>query len=92
MDLIDQEDGAWFLLADGDALFLDVACQRSAVGFSVLIELTADERRAFVLEGHEAVDRLAIQVAALPDAFFDRQTLGRGHDVLDAVLRWRDSN
>ena len=92
MDVVDHEPAAWFLLADGEDLFLDVSCEGLAAGYSLLLELTADERRAIVLEGHAAADRIALEVAATPKEFWDRQVIGRGDEVLDAVQRFRDSS
>ena len=89
MDVVDHEPAAWFLLADGDAMFLDVNCEGNAAGYSLLIELTADEHRAVVLEGHAAADRIALEIAAVPEDFWDRQVLGRGQDVAEAVRRFR---
>ena len=93
MDVVDHEPAAWFLLADGEQMFLDVNCEAGGgVGYSILLELTADERRAIVLEGHVAADRLGLEVAASPRSFWDRQVIGRGDEVLEAVFRFRDSS
>lgn len=89
MDVVDHETAAWYLLADGDAMFLDVNCEGNAAGYSLLLELTADERRAFALEGRAAIERIALEVAALPEDFWDRQVLGRSEELSDAVRRFR---
>ncbi len=89
MDVVDHRPGEWFLLADGEAMFLDVNCEGNAAGYSLLLELTAEERRAFVLEGRAAIERIALEVAALPEEFWDRQILGRSNEVHDAILRFR---
>ena len=92
MDVVDHADAAWFLLADGDAMLLEVSCEGYAAGYSLLLELTADERRAILLEGHEAADRIALEVAATPREFWDRQVMGRGGEVAEAVSRFRRSS
>jgi hypothetical protein len=90
MDVVDHEPAAWFLLADGEEMFLDVNCEGNAAGYTLLLELTADERRAIVLEGHAAADRIALEVAATPEEFWDRQIMGRGDEVADAITAWRE--
>lgn len=90
MDVIDHEPAAWYLLAEGERMYLDVACEGYAAGYSLLLELTADERRAIVLEGHAAADRIALEVAATPEEFWDRQLLEPGADAAEAISRFRE--
>lgn len=92
MDVIDQEPAAWFLLADGDRLYLDVNCEGYAAGYTLLVELTADERRAILLEGHAATDRIALEVAAVPEHFLDRAVVDLGDAVAEAISDWRASS
>lgn len=98
VDVVDHEPAGWFLLRDGDRLFLDVNCNDGAVGYSWLIELDPSERRDYDDEGRASLHRLAraIQDSA-PGArdstsvYRDRDlTDTRGQEVLDAVVRWRD--
>lgn len=91
MDVLDHEPAAWFLLAEGEEIFLDVSCEGYAGSSSLLLELTADERRAFVLEGRAAIARIALEVAAVPEDFWDRQVLGRTDEAAEAITRFRES-
>lgn len=91
MDVLDHEPASWFLLAEGEEMFLDVSCEGYSGSSSLLLELTADERRAFVLEGRAAVARIALEVAAVPEDFWDRQMLVRTDEVAEAIARFHDS-
>lgn len=62
MNVIDHQPHAWFLLADGGQLFLDVHCSHSAFDYTVLIELNAAERASFENKGRDFLDWLAHDV------------------------------
>lgn len=59
MKVIDHEPQFWFLLGDGEALFLDVACGHGAVGYSVLIQLNREEEGRYAEEGSSYLSTLA---------------------------------
>lgn len=59
MQVVDHEPQAWFLFREGDALILDVNCNHGAVGYGVMIELSAEEASAHAREGHAYLNRLA---------------------------------
>jgi hypothetical protein len=84
---------AWILFGEGDALYLDVNCSLGPVGTSLLVELDADEARAFREQGIACVDRLAQRIAdagpASPYAARDR-TRELGERATAAFLAWRD--
>ncbi len=99
MDVVDHTPAGWFLLGDGDDLFLDVNRSHGVAGHSWLIPLDPAERRVYPDEGIAALDRLAraIQDSA-PGArgtaseHRDRDLSDvRGREVLDAIGRWRDA-
>ena len=67
MKVVDHEPSAWFLLQDDDDYYLDVNCGRSAVGFSVTIQLTEVERKLYASGGRAYIDNLASQVSDKSD-------------------------
>jgi hypothetical protein len=82
-----------------DRLLLDVACQSSAVGYSVLIELNDEERalyaargRPYLLELAEAVSLSAPHVGDSRSTYGARdisRRAGMEAEVLAAVRAWR---
>jgi hypothetical protein len=94
--VVDQAPAAWYLLADGDGLFLDVNCSHGAFGYSVLIELDQSERTRWAELGRGYLDTLSQAVqdsAPLVDATSPYRardlTSTRSNEVSDAVRRWR---
>ncbi|GAA1831680.1 hypothetical protein GCM10009772_06740 [Pseudonocardia alni subsp. carboxydivorans] len=91
MQVVDQEPHAWFLLRDDAGTYLDVNCSHGPVGYSVLLELDDDERRALDEGGRSYLDDLAATVAyRVRSPYRDRDlTRARGHEVTAAVAAWR---
>lgn len=50
---------AWYLLRDGQQLYLDVNCNYSFVGYSFTMELNSDEAAKYRLHGIAYLDKLA---------------------------------
>jgi hypothetical protein len=59
MQVVEHEPYAWFLFKEGDALILDVNCNHGAVGYGVMIRLSAEEESEYSREGHSYLNRLA---------------------------------
>jgi hypothetical protein len=97
MDVVDHEPSWWFLLQDGEQLYLDVNCEHSFIGYSMLIALDEQETRTLQREGRGYVDRLAEDInygaPVLRDSTspYKARDLSRthGHLVSEAVRRWR---
>ena len=64
MRVIEHGPNAWHLLAEGQALFLEVQCRGGSFAHSVLLRLDADETRAYGIEGRMFLDALAQAVQA----------------------------
>lgn len=62
MEVIDREPHAWFLVRDGNALLLEVRCSHGAADYSVVLELSALERRRYDRRGHAYLDELAYAI------------------------------
>lgn len=59
MKVIDKENGFWFFLSDGEDYYIDVNCNVSAFGFSMLVKLNNEETENFINKGHESLKDLA---------------------------------
>lgn len=102
MEVLDHARAAWYLLSDGDALLLDVNCNHSAFGYSVLIELDAAERAQWELDGRDYLDTLSHEIHfsapivskppwGEPSPYRARDlSRTRGDEVLAAIRRWRE--
>ncbi len=62
MQVVDHEPQAWFLFKEGNALFLDINCNHGAVGYSVMIQLSAEEKSEYSQKGHDYLNSLAQSV------------------------------
>lgn len=62
MQVVDHEPHAWFLLEDGEKLFLDCHCSHSFFDYTVLIELDDSETSRFRAEGRDYLNKLAYDV------------------------------
>ena len=90
MNVIAHAPHSWFLLLDLNDLYLDVNCNRGAVGFSILLRLTREERDAYRDEGQSAIERLAAGVQDRPNGCWDRNLDATWHQmVTQAVREWR---
>jgi hypothetical protein len=83
------EPAAWYLLSDDGQLYLDVNCNQSAVGFSLLIRLDQAERAAFGQRGRDFADELATRIAYSPAAYRPRNVTGLADQVTEAILAWQ---
>lgn len=43
MEVVLSEPGFWYLLKKGEAYYIDVNCEASFVGFTLMVALNADE-------------------------------------------------
>lgn len=97
MDVVDHEQGFWFLLSQGNRLFLDVNCEHSAVSYDVLIELDEDESaryaqigRSYLSELAEAINYSAPGVRRTHSLYKERNVSSKyQEEVLSAIEAWR---
>jgi hypothetical protein len=59
VQVVDHEPHAWFLFKEGNALLLDVNCNHGAVGYDVMIHLSAVEESEYSQKGHTYLNWLA---------------------------------
>jgi len=94
MQVIDSQPAAWFLFEDGADLFLDVNCDHSAVGYSVLIKLMPEEVAEYRTVGRSSISRLAARVQdSGPRGDYQKRDVSStyGDASMAAVLAWRAS-
>ena len=90
MRVVDHEPHTWFLLKEGDRNYLDAQVNRSAVSWSVLIELNEQERREYQAIGRSYLDSLAALINSSTENYSARDlTQSKDRDVLEAVRTWR---
>jgi hypothetical protein len=92
MRYVDHEPGAWFLVEDGDDLYLDARYGYSAlIDDSALVRLDATEQRRYLDGGRDYLAELArgIHDSApyRPESVYFARDLYRGADG----ARWRDA-
>ncbi len=75
MHVVDHEPHVWYLFEREEQLLLDVNCNHSAAGYSVLIPLSSEEATDYACDGRACLNRLA---RAVQDG-----GPGRGHQLRD---------
>jgi hypothetical protein len=94
MQVIDSQPAAWFLFEDGSDLLLDVNCNVSAAGYSVLIKLTPEEVAEYRTVGRSSISKLADRVQdSGPSGGHQKRDVSStyGDAPMQAVLAWRAS-
>jgi hypothetical protein len=87
--LLGQPAG-WYLLSDAGQLYLDVNCNYSAFGFSIMIRLDPAEQAAFAERGRAFVDELAEQIAYWSERYRPRNVTDLPDDqVTEAILAYQ---
>jgi hypothetical protein len=59
VQVVDHGPHEWFLFKEGNVLLLDVNCNHSAVGYGVMIQLSAEEESEYSQKGHTYLNWLA---------------------------------
>jgi hypothetical protein len=62
MKVLGHKPQAWYLLEEGDGLYLDVLCSNSFFIYEVLIALNDEERGRYASEGRNYLSRLAHEI------------------------------
>jgi hypothetical protein len=92
MHVIDHEPHFWFLFEQEDALLLDINCNHGPVGYSVMIQLNAEETSEYSLKGHAFLNVLAQAVQdSGPGGGYQLRDLSAAlaRESLVAVNAWR---
>ncbi|HEX8245117.1 MAG TPA: hypothetical protein VF541_16520 [Longimicrobium sp.] len=97
LHVADHHPAAWFLLRDSENpppdgdYYLDVNCDRGAVGFSVLVKLSEAEREEYRALGRVFIEYLAARISHWADHYRDRNlSASLGNEVTEAVRRFRN--
>ena len=88
MKVTDKEDRFWFFLENGLDFYIDVNCNVSAFGFSMLIKLNKEESESYRKSGHEFLKELARDIQYYSQSKYkDRHTSGEiGKITHDAIM------
>ena len=97
MKVVDHEPHFWFLLEEAGALFLDVNCSHSFLGYSFLIQLNTNESAKYREQGHDFINKTAQAIQYTAPIFQASQSPYKGRDlsqshrdrVMAAVAAWR---
>lgn len=81
MRVLDHEPQWWFLLEEDGSLFLDANCNHSFAGYDFLLELSAEEHRAYKHEGREFISRLATEIQGSAPIVKGSTSRFRGRDL-----------
>jgi len=92
MEVADHEPSVWFLLKEADTYYLDARVTRSAVEWSLLIELTAQEQREYHAMGKVFLHQLAARMDNFAEEYTTRdRTRQLGGEVARVIKEWRAS-
>jgi hypothetical protein len=86
MTVIDQEPKSWYLVRDGDSLFLDVRCSSQLADFSIAIRLEPEESENYAVAGHAYVADLAHSVSSGPSRFYSRRVSNEDQGRVDTAI------
>ena len=100
MEVVDHEPHFWFLLREDGSLFLDVACEHSAVSYNVLIQLNDEETaryskysRQYLSELAESIHYSAPGVRGSTSLYKSRNVSSKyDAQVMAAVTAWRTAH
>jgi hypothetical protein len=80
MHVVDHEPQAWFLFKEEDALLLDVNCSHGPAGYSVMLQLSAEEEAEYSKKGRAYLSWLAQAVQDTGP--------GRGYQLRDVTATY----
>ena len=96
IEVLEYGPQAWYLLSDGDRLYLDVNCNHSFVGYSFTMQLNLEEvaeyrrrRRAYIDELAHAIQRSAPGISGTGSIYKERLVAAEvSAEVNDAIRVW----
>ena len=92
MKVVDHEPHVWFLLEEAGRYFMDARVSRSAVEWSVLLELTPEELDEYQAMGKTFLHKLAARIESFPDQYADRNLSTKMDSaVLKAIQEWQSA-
>ncbi|WP_321322218.1 hypothetical protein [Labilibaculum sp.] len=93
MKVIDFEDRMWYLLEHDDKRFIDVNCNHSAFGFSILINLNGKEEKSYLERGHSYLNELATDFSYYALTKYKERDESRHYKTLvsKAIKSWKET-
>ncbi|WKK83573.1 hypothetical protein QYS48_14820 [Marivirga arenosa] len=94
MKVTDKEDRFWFFLENGTDFYIDVHCNVSAFGFSMLIKLNKEEAENYRKSGYEFLKELARDIQYYSQSKYkDRHELGEiGKIAHNAIMTFNKNS
>lgn len=93
MKVADHEPHVWFLLEDGGRYYFDARVSRSAVDWSVLVQLTPQEYREYHAIGRLYLNYLAARIHNFVEEYQSRDlTRELESEVMRAIQAWRQAH
>jgi hypothetical protein len=94
----DSQPWHWYLLQEGESLFLDANCNHSFIGYNFTIELNEAERERFAVVGRNYLTDLANQIQNEVPILKESRSNFKGRNVSDelseriteAILLWNN--
>ncbi|BFM48516.1 hypothetical protein THO17_06790 [Marinomonas sp. THO17] len=93
MKVVDHSPAAWFLLEHDDEYYIDVNCNSSFMGFSVLVQLNGSEKMHYNNQGVKYIKDLAEVIAEKSDLnhlrnITNKELLNAAHD---SIMSWKQA-
>ncbi|MBC8102637.1 MAG: hypothetical protein H7Z41_08630 [Cytophagales bacterium] len=88
MKVVLNEPGFWYLLRKGDTYYIDVNCEASFVGFTLMIGLSEDEYREYHALGRTFLSYFAEKINYWSRNYKERNVTGPlQKEAMEAILR-----
>jgi hypothetical protein len=91
MIVIDFEDRAWYLLEHEGEYLIDVNCNSSAFGFSIIVKLNEKEKTNYLMKGHDFIHDFAKYIAYHGFTKFEKRNVRKdfNSEVSEAIKKWK---
>jgi hypothetical protein len=97
VEVLEHAAHDWYLLWDGQQLYLDVNCNHSFVGYSFTMQLNVDEAATYRRRGRPYLDELAQAIQYSAPGVSGSRSIYKGRQVEpaasaqvnDAIRQWR---
>jgi hypothetical protein len=96
MKVLDYEHYSWFLLQEGEDFILDVNCNHSFIGYSLVMKLSHEEIARYQTEGRNYLSWLAHEVhysapIVNPNSPYKSRDISKDYSqkITDTIVAWR---
>jgi hypothetical protein len=93
MEVVLHEPSSWYLLKKGDTYYIDVNCEASFVGFSLMVQLDPDEYTEYHALGRAFLQYFAAKINYWSDHYKERNVTGPlQQESTEAIKEWQSRN